>query len=133
MAGPRSRGPDRPRRLTACDLRQQCDGLDGIWRIVRTIKSAQIDSTTTYIATLNGTTLLGTYTYTSVTKSYPSIVTTGVGSGRASIVAQPDGTLKMTVFGTTITTTVVGAGGEVTVSVPIPDGNFSWSPGGTCP
>jgi len=68
-----------------------------------------------------------------VTKSYPSIVTTGVGSGRASIVAQPDGTLKMTVFGTTITTTVVGAGGEVTVSVPIPDGNFSWSPGGTCP
>lgn len=112
---------------------QKCGGLDGEWRVVGTIKSDQIDSTTTYVATINGTTLLGTYTYNSVTKSFPSFVTTGVGSGRASIVLQTDGTLKMIVFGTTITNTAVGAGTKVTVSVPIPDGNFTWSPGGTCP
>jgi hypothetical protein len=112
---------------------QKCGGLDGVWRIVGTIKGDQIDQTTTVIATINGTTLVGTYTYKSVTKSYPSIVTTIVANGHASITAQPDGTLKMTIFGTTATSTAVGAGTEVTVSVPIPDGSYSWSPGGTCP
>ena len=123
---------------------QKCAGLDGIWRFVGTIKSAQIDSTATWIATLNGTTLLGTYTYKAVTKSYPGAVTTMTGTGRASIVVQPNdangylaGTVDMTVFGTTITSTAVGFGTQQTAHVPIPDGHFKWSPGAspgaTCP
>jgi hypothetical protein len=112
---------------------QKCGGLGGVWKIVGTIKTDQIDSTTTTTATINGTTLVGTYTYKSVTKSFPSIVTTITASGRASIAAQPDGTLKMTIFGTTATSTAVGAGTQVTVSVPIPDGSYAWIPGGTCP
>jgi len=118
---------------------QKCGGLDGLWTFVGTIKSSQIDQTTTWNVTLNGTTLQGTYTYKSVTKSYPSIVTTGIASGRASIVEQTTdgngylaGTLHMTIVGTMVRETVVGAGGEVTVSVPIPDGQFAWSPGASC-
>lgn len=43
------------------------------------------------------------------------------------------GTLDMTVFGTTAPNTVVGAGGDVTVSVPSLDAHFHWSPGASCP
>ena len=127
-------GPRIPRGSGGMALKgQKCDGLDGIWRIHGTIKGAQIDTTATWIATLNGVSLLGTYTYKSVTKSYPGAVTTQTRTGRASIVAHPDGTLTMTMFGTTITATVVGFDTKQTVSIAIPDGQFSWAPGGSCP
>lgn len=115
---------------------QKCGSLDGMWTFVGTIKSAQIDSTATWIATINGTTLLGTYTYKAVLKSYPGAVTTMTGTGRASIAVQPNdangylaGTVDMTIFGTTITSTAVGFGTSQTVHIPIPDGHFKWSPG----
>jgi hypothetical protein len=111
----------------------KCGGLDGDWTIVGKIKSAQIDSTLTLVATINGTTLLGTYTYKSVLNSYPSIVTTGTGQGKASLAVEADGTVLVTLYGTLITNVTKGAGTQVTYSVPIPDAVFTWRTGGTCP
>lgn len=107
---------------------QKCDGLGGTWKLVATVNSSQIDSTATWLVTIDGTSLLGTYTYKSVTKSYPGIVTTESGNGKAGVAAQPDGTLKMTICGTT----VIGTADGQSVAIPIPDQFFTWRAGGTC-
>ena len=112
---------------------QKCGGFDGVWTVVAKIKGGGIDSTQTWVATINGTTLVGTYTYKGVTNSTGGFVTTTTGNGRASIAAESDGTLNMTIAKTTVTSTAVGAGGEETVKVPIPDQFFTWKSGGTCP
>jgi hypothetical protein len=110
---------------------QKCDGVDGPWHIEGRIKDSGLDQSITWVATIVGATMAGTYTYKSVSTT-AGIVTTGTGVGAASLQALPDGTLKMTLAGTTIKQVVNGLGTEVTISVPIPDTPFTWSPGGTC-
>ena len=119
---------------------QKCGGFDGKWTITGTLKDAQLDQASTWVATISGTTLQGTYTLKSVTKSFPGAVTTITGTGRASVVAQTTdgngylaGTLDMTLFGTRVTSTAVGFDTEQTAVIPIPDQHFHWMPGGICP
>ena len=64
---------------------------------------------------------------------FGDIVTTEKGSGKASIVKGADGSLTMTMAGTTVTSTAVGAGTVQSVTLAIPAMDFVWQPGGTCP
>ena len=115
---------------------QKCGDLDGVWRIDGKLGDAQIKGTSTWIATIDGTSLAGTYTYKSVItldSGFGSIVTTETGSGKASIAKGADGTLTMTMASATMTSTAVGAGTTQTVSLAIPAMDFVWQPGGTCP
>ena len=111
---------------------QKCDGLAGIWRIDGKVNNPGVKQTATWTATIDGTTLAGTYAYKSKTTTITplgSIVTTSTGTGAASIVAQPDGSLKMTIGATSVVSTAAGQ----SLSIPIPDMFFTWTPGGTCP
>ena len=88
------------------------------------------------MATIDETTLAGTYTYKSVgtvDTGFGVIKTTLTGKGKASLVAQADGSYLMTLAGTTIKSTATGAGTTQTTSAAIPDLPFTWTPGGTCP
>jgi hypothetical protein len=111
---------------------QKCDGLAGIWRIDGRVNNPGVKQTATWTATIDGTTLAGTYAYKSKTTTITplgSIVTTSTGTGAASIVAQPDGSLKMTIGATSVLSTAAGQ----SLNVPVPDMFFTWTPGGTCP
>jgi hypothetical protein len=111
---------------------QKCNGLAGIWRIDGRVNNPGVKQTATWTATIDGTTLAGTYAYKSKTTTITplgSIVTTSTGTGAASLVAQPDGSLKMTIGATNVVSTAAGQ----SLSIPIPDMFFTWTPGGTCP
>ncbi len=115
---------------------QKCGGLGGAWKITGHIKDQGITTDSTYVATIDETTLAGTYTYKSVGKvdtGYGVITTTMTGNGKASLVAQADGSYLMTLAGTTVKSTVTGAGSTQSVNVAIPALPFTWQPGGTCP
>lgn len=115
---------------------QKCGGLDGVWRIDGQLGDAQVKTTSTYIATLDGTTLVGTYTFKSVgtvDTGIGLIVTTQTGTGKVTAVKGADGTVTMTMAGTTVTGTAEGAGTAESVDVAIPPIDFVWQPGGTCP
>ena len=115
---------------------QKCGGLGGQWTLKGHIKGQGIETTSTYVATIDETTLAGTYTYKSVgtvDTGFGVIKTTLTGKGKASLVAQADGSYLMTLAGTTIKSTATGAGTTQTTSAAIPDLPFTWTPGGTCP
>ena len=111
---------------------QKCNGLEGVWQIVGKIDSEGIKTTTTWIATIDGTTLVGTATYKSTTVvSTPagSVVTKSTGAGTASVAMNADGTITMTIAPMMVTTT--GAGQGLTLQEPAT--GFTWTSGGTCP
>jgi hypothetical protein len=115
---------------------QKCGDLDGPWQIDGLISGDGLKTTSRWIATLDGTTLAGTYTFKSVgivNTGYGDLTTTETGTGKASMVAQADGSYLMTIAGTNVTSTVVGAGSTETVTLPIQALQFTWTPGGTCP
>jgi hypothetical protein len=111
---------------------QKCNGLAGIWRVDGQVNNPGVKQTATWTATIDGTTLAGTYAYKSKTTTITplgSIVTTSTGTGPASIVAQPDGSLKMTIGATKVRSTANGQ----SLDIPVPEMFFTWTPGGTCP
>ncbi len=117
---------------------QKCDSLDGVWRVDGHLDNAPMKTTATWSATIDGKTLVGTVSYTSVTvvtSPVGTITTTFTGTGPVSLVAPniliPD-SLLMTLAPMTVTGTAVALGESETLSVPIPAVSFRWSKGGTC-
>ncbi len=115
---------------------QKCGDLGGVWRMDGKISGAQIKATSIWIATIDGTSLAGTYTFKSVSTldaGYGTIVTTVTGTGKASIAKGDDGTLTMTMASSMMKSVAVGAGTTQSVSLAVPAMDFVWQPGGICP
>ena len=110
---------------------EKCNGLNGEWLIVGTIKGGGVTSSVRFSVTIDEKTLKGTYSYKSGTVTEISTGTV-TGTGPASIVVQPDGSVVMTLGPTMATSTGTVAGHTETITLPLPGWGFTWTPSGAC-
>jgi hypothetical protein len=111
---------------------QKCGGLGGVWPIVGQISSSGLTMDVTFSVTIDGATGAGTFTVKEVGTVAGGFVTTITGSGKASVVEQPDGTVRMTLDAINATSSVSVAGTTVSTTVPIPGGTYTWVSDDSC-
>ncbi len=108
----------------------KCDVLGGDWVVDGHFEAGGVVTTQKWVVTIDDTTFSGTYTYDS-RQTGPDSVGTWHGTGGASIVVQPDGSVAMSFHGGTQVITLTGPGGTTTETAPGFEGQmFLWMPAG---
>jgi hypothetical protein len=107
---------------------KKCSDLDGDWVVNVHYTAGGFTQTGKFVVTIDGTTLNGTYVYDQRQTAPDGALATWHGTGDASIVLQPDGSVAMSFHGgtTTITQTLAN-GGTSSQTLPGPEGQmFIW-------
>lgn len=113
---------------------EKCDDVDGEWLVRGDTTSAGLTETWMYRALVDTVPSHGTYSYEAVGAIAGGTFTKN-GSGRASIAEGPDGSVILTLDGTTVTGKITAGGTTQSVSLPIASLEFTWnaSPDSGCP